>query len=51
MVLTPKIDPRNGPPHHGVRTPSQVRKMLVKLGEDVGLPHLHLRLDRMGGFN
>ena len=26
----------------------EVRKMLVKLGEDVGLPHLHFRLDLLG---
>ena len=26
----------------------EVRKMLVELGEDVGLPHLHLRLNLLG---
>ena len=29
----------------------EVRKLRAKVGEDVGLPHLHLRLDRLGGFN
>ena len=26
----------------------EVRKLRAKLGEDVGLPHLHLRLDLLG---
>ena len=26
----------------------EVRKTRAKLGEDVGLPHLHLRLDLLG---
>ena len=29
----------------------EVRKLRAKVGEDVGLPHLHLLLDRLGGFN
>ena len=27
----------------------EVRKLRLKLGEDVGLPHLQLRLDLLGG--